>query len=64
MKNIFKNKVVSVIILFATLVLAGVAVFTAYRLYQLRDESVALNASTSQLAADEIVAPTDSPNTQ
>lgn len=40
-----------IIIVLATFVLAGVAIFTAIRLYQLRDASVALNAPSSEPAA-------------
>jgi len=36
-----KKKIVTVLIVFATVILAGVAVFTAIRLYQLRQEAVA-----------------------
>ena len=48
MKTFFKNKVVTVLILLATLVLAGVAIFTAYRLYQLRQQAVAPTAPESK----------------
>lgn len=47
MKNLFKGKLGTVLILLATLVLAGVAVFTAIRLYDLRNQSVAPNAPSS-----------------
>ena len=57
MKNVFKNKAVSIIILIATVILAGVAIFTAYRLYQLRQEAVAPNAPTSEPAAATSGAP-------
>ena len=40
MKNIFKNKFVTAIIVITTVVLAGIAIFTAMRLYQLRQETV------------------------
>lgn len=40
MKDFLKNKLVTVLIVVATLVLAGIAIFTAIRLYQLRQESV------------------------
>lgn len=48
MKTFFKNKIVTVLILLATLVLAGVAIFTAIRLYQLRQQAVAPTAPTSK----------------
>ena len=48
MKTFFKNKIVTVLILVATLVLAGVAIFTAYRLYQLRQQAVAPTAPESK----------------
>lgn len=47
MKNILKGKVATVIILLATFVLAGVAIFTAVRLYQLRQTPVAPNVPSS-----------------
>ena len=48
MKTFFKNKIVTVLILVATLILAGVAIFTAYRLYQLRQQAVAPTAPESK----------------
>ncbi len=48
MKNFFKGKLATIIILLATFVLAGVAIFTAIRLYQLRQVSVAPTAPESQ----------------
>lgn len=47
MKNFFKGKFGTIIILFFTVVLAGVAIFTALRLYQLRSQSVAPNVPSS-----------------
>ena len=47
MKNFFKGKIATAIILVATFVLAGVAIFTAIRLYQLRQTSVAPNVPSS-----------------
>jgi hypothetical protein len=47
MKNTLKGKVATIIILLATFVLAGVAIFTAIRLYQLRQTPVAPNAPAS-----------------
>ena len=54
MKNLFKGKLSTVIILLATFVLAGVAIFTAVRLYQLRQVPVAPNVpeSAPQAAVD------------
>jgi cytoskeletal protein RodZ len=48
MKNFFNNKIVTVVILLATLVLAGIAIFTAIRLYQLRQQAVAPTAPESK----------------
>jgi len=47
MKNIFKGKVGTAIIIMFTVVLAGVAIFTAIRLYQLRQQAVAPNVPSS-----------------
>jgi len=54
MKNFLKSKIVTIGILIATLVLAGVAVFTAIRLYQLRQEAVAPNVPSSKPKAAEL----------
>jgi cytoskeletal protein RodZ len=43
-----KKRIVTILIVIATIALAGVAVFTAIRLYQLRQESVAPTAPTSE----------------
>ncbi len=51
MKDFLKGKVVTGVVLVATVVLAGVAIFTALRLYQLRRESVAPTAPESEPAA-------------
>ncbi len=51
MRDFFRNKVVTVLILAATLILAGIAVFTAIRLYQLRQQAVAPTAPTKPKAA-------------
>ena len=48
MKNFLKGKLGTVIIIIATLVLAGVAIFTAVRLYQLRQQAVAPTAPESK----------------
>jgi hypothetical protein len=47
MKNFIKGKLATVVILIITLILAGVAIFTALRLYQLRQQAVAPTAPTS-----------------
>ena len=47
MRDFFKNRIVTILILLATLVLAGVAIFTAVRLYQLRQRAVAPTAPES-----------------
>lgn len=49
-----KNKIATIGIIIATLILAGVAVFTAVRLYQLRKEAVAPTAPTSKPKAQEV----------
>lgn len=48
-----KKRVITIIIVLATVVLAGVAVYTAIRLYQLRQQAVAPTAPTSKPAAAE-----------
>lgn len=48
MKNLFKSKFATVLVITITVILAGVAIFTAYRLYQLRQQSVAPNVPSSQ----------------
>ena len=54
MKNFFKGKIATAIILLATFVLAGVAIFTAMRLYQLRQQPVAPNVPLSIPKAVEV----------
>ena len=54
MKNLFKGKIATVGIILATLILAGVAVFTAIRLYQLRQQAVAPNVPSSIPRAQEV----------
>jgi len=49
-----KNKIATIGIIIATVILAGVAVFTAVRLYQLRQEAVAPTAPTSKPKAQEV----------
>lgn len=51
MQTFLKKNLVTLIIVLATVVLAGVAIFTAIRLYQLRQTNVAPNAPTSHPAA-------------
>ncbi|HUC94415.1 MAG TPA: hypothetical protein VMR19_00220 [Candidatus Saccharimonadales bacterium] len=53
MKKLIKGKVGTVLILIVTLILAGVAIFTAVRLYQLGNQSVAPNAPSSNPKAAE-----------
>jgi len=54
MKNIGKSKFGTVLVVLITLVLAGVAIYTAIRLYQLRQTSVAPNVPSSFPQAAEI----------
>lgn len=51
MKNFFKSKFGTILVLLATVALAGIAIFTAFRLYKLRQEAVTPNAPTSEPAA-------------
>lgn len=46
-----KNKFVNIGVIIATVVLAGIAIFTAIRLYQLRSQPVAPNVPSSEPAA-------------
>ncbi|OGM21959.1 hypothetical protein A2863_02520 [Candidatus Woesebacteria bacterium RIFCSPHIGHO2_01_FULL_38_9b] len=48
MKDFLKNKFVTGVVVVATIILAGVAVFTAMRLYQLRNQAVAPTAPESE----------------
>lgn len=48
MKEFLKNKVVTGLVVVATIILAGVAIFTALRLYDLRKEAVAPNVPGSE----------------
>jgi len=57
MKNFFKGKAATAIILLATFVLAGIAIFTAIRLYQLRQQPVAPNVPSSRPRAQEASPP-------
>jgi len=54
MKNFIKGKFGTVIILLFTVILAGVAIFTALRLYQLRSQPVAPNVPSSIPRAQEV----------
>jgi hypothetical protein len=54
MKNFLKGKFGTVMVLFFTLILAGVAIFTALRLYQLRQQPVAPNVPSSNPFAAEV----------
>ncbi len=49
-----KGKVGTIIVILFTLILAGAAIFTAIRLYQLRNQSVAPNVPESKPKADEL----------
>src|SRR5258708_27479262 len=51
MNEFLKKNTVTLLIVLATVILAGIAVFTAIRLYQTRQTSVAPNAPSSQPAA-------------
>lgn len=54
MKDFFKGKVATGIIILATFILAGVAIYTAIRLYQLRQQPVAPNVPSSIPQAAEV----------
>lgn len=51
MQNFIKKNTVTIIIVIATIILAAIAIFTAIRLYQLRQQPVAPNAPSSKPAA-------------
>lgn len=51
MQDLLKNKITTVVIIIATLLLAGIAIFTAVRLYQLRQQSVTPTTPESQPGA-------------
>ena len=57
MKNFLKGKFGTVVILLFTVILAGVAIFTALRLYQLRQQPVAPNVPSSIPRAQEVTPP-------
>lgn len=50
-----KNKYTTIGIILTTVILAGIAIFTALRLYQTRDVAVAPNVPSSKPKAQEIV---------
>jgi hypothetical protein len=54
MKNFLKGKVATAFIIFSTIVLAGIAIFTAIRLYELRSQPVAPNVPSSIPKAAEL----------
>lgn len=62
MKNFFKTKFSVVLIIISTLVLAGIAVFTALRLYKLRQESIAPTAPESKPEAAGTAKPAPVPS--
>jgi len=57
MKEFLKKNTITVLIIIATIVLAGIAMFTAFRLYQLRQKAVAPTVPESRPAAEELPAP-------
>lgn len=54
MKNFFKGKAATAVIILATFLLAGVAIFTAIRLYQLRQTSISPISPSSRPAAQAV----------
>lgn len=54
MNKFIKGKFGTVAIILVTVILAGIAIFTAYRLYQLRQQPVAPNVPSSFPKAEEI----------
>lgn len=54
MKSFIKGKFGTVLIIAITLMLAGIAIFTAYRLYELRQQPVAPNVPSSMPKAQDI----------
>jgi cytoskeletal protein RodZ len=57
MKKLFKNKLATVALVIITIALAGVAVFTAIRLYQLRQESVSPTTPSEPEATGQDITP-------
>ncbi len=53
MKDFLKNNLATTIVVIATIILGAVAMFTAYRLYMLRQTTVAPNQPSSIPAASE-----------
>src|SRR4030066_592355 len=53
-----RNKIVTILIVIVTIILAGIAIFTAIRLYQLRKESVAPTAPEKSEAQISTPSPT------
>ncbi len=51
MKELFQGKIITAIVITITIILAGVAVFTALRLYELRNESLSLKNPESKPGA-------------
>src|SRR3989344_1535453 len=51
MADLLKGKIATGLVVVATIILAGVAIFTALRLYQLRQESVSPTTPESEPAA-------------
>lgn len=60
MKNFLKNKITTILIATATVMLAGVAIFTAIRIYSMRTRPVAPTAPESEPIA-QVKTPTPSP---
>lgn len=58
MKNLLQNKIVTSLVIVATLILAGVAIFTAIRLYQLQNENVSLSGPDESGATNNSPTPT------
>jgi hypothetical protein len=57
MKELLQNKIITALVVTATFILAGVAVFTAVRLYQVRNESVTPTTPTQSDAAGTLAPP-------
>ena len=55
-----RKNIITILIILVTVILAGVAVYTAFRLYQLRQQPVAPNVPTSRPGAQE-ASPSPSP---
>ena len=61
MRDFIKQNLVSFLTIFATVILAAVAIFTAIRLYQLRQQAVAPTAPEEPAAEEIAPTPTASP---